>query len=284
MSRVDGVSGTLCEARHHQGVARSVFVTAGWGTAGWGTMSVLGTRTGGRPDEGRKTGGAGGNTTEAVVGPEHPALDLENKLHELRASLAGVAGAVHALEGDALPIRSPRRLRIERMLRAEIARLQRLVAPADDQVTAAPEELDLDDVVESVVVARGMAGQEVSWHREGHRVVARRDEIVEILNILLTNAARHAPGVPTHIDVRRDGGQVRIIVSDDGPGVPEELRPAIFDRGAKGPTGGEGIGLSIAKVLAHELGGSLDLKDEGSDRGAVFEVKLPRGTCAGGLG
>jgi signal transduction histidine kinase len=114
-------------------------------------------------------------------------------------------------------------------------------------------------------------------------VHGRRDEVVEILNILLTNAARHASGSPTYIDVRQDNDQVRIIVSDDGPGVPEELRPAIFERGTKGPTGGDGIGLSVAKVLARELGGSLDLKDPEPDRGAVFEMRLPWGRLAGGL-
>jgi C4-dicarboxylate-specific signal transduction histidine kinase len=83
--------------------------------------------------------------------------------------------------------------------------------------------------------------------------------------------------------VRSESDQVRVIVSDEGPGVPEELRPAIFERGTKGPTGGEGIGLSVAKVLANELGGSLDLREPEPDRGAVFEMKLPWGQLAGGI-
>jgi K+-sensing histidine kinase KdpD len=247
-------------------------------------MSVLDTRMGGlegngstdtvRPGDGRAANGVSTVGSSVSV--------YENKLHELRASLAGVAGAVHALEGDALPFGSERRRRIERMLRAEVARLQRLTAPTDGRRTARSEELDLDEVVESVVVARGLAGHEVTWKRTGQRVLARRDEVVEILNILLTNAARHASGSPTHIDVRQERDQVRIIISDDGPGVPEELRPAIFERGTKGPTGGDGIGLSVAKVLARDLGGSLDLKDAERDRGAVFEMKLPWGRLAGG--
>lgn len=197
-------------------------------------------------------------------------------MHEVRASLAAVAGAVHALVGDALPPGSERRQRIEQMLSAEVSRLQRLVAPCDEsRVSDAAEELDVDEILESVVMARGLAGHHVSWRRTGHRVLARRDELVEILNILLTNAARHADGSPTRIDVRQEGGQVRIIVSDDGPGVPEELRPAIFERGIKGPTGGDGIGLSVAKVLARELGGTLDLQDDGRHHGAVFEMRLP---------
>jgi signal transduction histidine kinase len=222
-------------------------------------------------------------TTRLIAG-EHSLAVFENQLHELRASLAGVAGAVRALEGDALPFGSERRRRIEQMLRAEVARLQRLTAPDGHEVAEPPEELDLDEVVQSVVLAQCLAGHEVSWKRTGHRVLARRDEIVEILNILLTNAALHAPGSPTFIDVRQERDQVHIIVRDDGPGVPDELRPAIFERGTKGPTGGDGIGLSVAKVLARELGGSLDLKDPEPDGGAVFEMKLPRGRLAGRLG
>jgi K+-sensing histidine kinase KdpD len=241
-------------------------------------MSVLSTRAGNREQDDLLSGEHPVvDSRSAVV----PASEYENKLHELRASLAGIAGAVQALEGDVLPFGSERRVRIEQMLRSEVARLQRLTAPTDGEVAGPSEELDLDEVVESVVVARGLAGHEVSWTRTGQRVLARRDEVVEILNILLTNAARHASGSPTYIDVRSESDQVRVIVSDEGPGVPEELRPAIFERGTKGPTGGEGIGLSVAKVLANELGGSLDLREPEPDRGAVFEMKLPWGLAGG---
>ena len=221
-------------------------------------------------------------TSVELPAREHDKAEYENKLHELRASLAAVAGAARALEGDTLPFGSDGRRRIERMLRAELDRLQRLTAPSGDAVVVATEQLDLDDLVESVVIARGLAGHEVSWNRTGLRVQGRRDEVVEILNILLTNAARHASGSPAYVNVRQEHDQVRIVVSDEGPGVPEELRPAIFERGIKGPTGGEGIGLSVARGLAGQLGGSLDLGDAEPDRGAVFEMKLPWG-LAGGL-
>lgn len=248
-------------------------------------MSVLGTRTSQHEGEGVRSGeGPPGTVLPSLElsAPEHEQSEYENKLHELRASLAAVAGAARALEGDTLPPGSVERRRIERMLRAELDRLQRLTAPTSNEIVLATEQLDLDDVVESVVIARGLTGQEVLWNRTGLRVHARRDEIVEILNILLTNAARHASGSPAYVDVRQERDQVRIVVSDDGPGVPDHLRPAIFERGIKGPTGGDGIGLSVAKVLAGRLGGSLDLKETQPDRGAVFEMKLPWG-LAGGL-
>jgi signal transduction histidine kinase len=246
-------------------------------------MSVLGTRTvqregdGFLPDEGPATG----LTAVAQSVSEHEKSEYENKLHELRASLAAVAGAARVLEGDMLPFGSEERRRIERMLRAELDRLQRLTAPSCTDTVLTTEQLELDEIVESVVIARGLAGHEVSWNRTGLRVHARRDEVVEILNILLTNAARHASGTPAYIDVRQERDQVRIVVSDDGPGVPEELRPEIFERGIKGPTGGDGIGLSVARGLAGRLGGSLDLADAAPDHGAVFEMKLPWGLAGG---
>jgi signal transduction histidine kinase len=248
-------------------------------------MNVLGTRTGQHtrddvlPDEGPAVTAL---ASVALSARENEQSEYENKLHELRASLAAVAGAARALEGDTLPFGSDARRRIERMLRAELDRLQRLTAPTSNEVVLATEQLDLDEIVESVVIARGLAGHEVAWNRTGLRVQGRRDEVVEILNILLTNAARHASGSPAYVDVRQERDQVRIVVSDEGPGVPEELRPAIFERGIKGPTGGQGIGLSVAKGLAGGLGGSLDLRDAEPDRGAVFEMKLPWG-LAGGL-
>jgi len=95
-----------------------------------------------------------------------------------------------------------------------------------------------------------------------------------VLNILLVNAARHA-GTPVRIDVVDAGGQVSVSVSDRGPGVPVAFRNEIFERGARRQgSPGQGLGLSIARDLVHDLGGTLalDLEREG---GARFEVTLP---------
>jgi signal transduction histidine kinase len=206
--------------------------------------------------------------TEQMLG------EYEARLHEVRGSLAAVAAAVHALTMPDAVGSDQQGPQIAQMLGDEVERLKRLVAPENLPHLQPVEELDLDDVIESVVALRRLTGHRVNWRPSGHRVAGRRDEFVEVLNILLVNAARHAPGAAVHVEVREDDGVIRVSVSDEGPGVREELRRRIFDRGACDPvTGGTGVGLSVARSLVHGLGGDLDLKDGGV--GAKFELTLP---------
>ena len=65
---------------------------------------------------------------------------------------------------------------------------------------------------------------------------------------------------------------VRILVADTGPGVPSHVRPHIFDPFFSTKTDGNGIGLTLARQAARDLGGDVRLLQ--SDRGACFEVQL----------
>lgn len=196
----------------------------------------------------------------------------EDRLHEVRAGLAGVATAVHVLADPDTLLSGVRRTRIEGMLEHEVERLQRLLMPA-----AAPAygPVALDDVVASLVTARRLAGQQVHWQAGGHCVLAAEDHVTEVLTTLLVNAGCHAPGSPVWVETSAVGTGVRIEVTDDGPGVPAELRDAVFERGRCGPgSAGEGIGLHVAQELVGAAGGSLQL-GAGRGRGASFVVTLP---------
>jgi signal transduction histidine kinase len=210
----------------------------------------------------------------AFAGP-----DVEDQLHALRSGLAGLAGAIHVLTDRDTELPQDSRQRLESMLVAEVERLQRMVArPEAEQRPADRSEptdlLDLDRLIEDVVLARTSMGQQVLWSPSGHRVRGRRDALVEALNILLVNAARHA-GTAVRIDVVETDGQVRLSVSDRGPGVPAAFRDGIFERGARRQgSPGQGLGLAIARTLVDDLGGSLALDTE-RERGARFEISLP---------
>jgi signal transduction histidine kinase len=74
--------------------------------------------------------------------------------------------------------------------------------------------------------------------------------------------------------VPRPEGGAKITVSDDGPGIPRELRSRIFDPGFSTKQSGWGIGLSLARRIVEENhGGTIRLAP--SDRGASFEIILP---------
>ena len=97
------------------------------------------------------------------------------------------------------------------------------------------------------------------------------------LEVLVKNAVDALAGRGGRIvlaTLHRPEGGARITVSDDGPGVPRDLRGRIFDPGFSTKTSGWGIGLSLARRIVEENhGGTLRLIP--SDRGASFEIILP---------
>jgi signal transduction histidine kinase len=102
------------------------------------------------------------------------------------------------------------------------------------------------------------------------------EDLAEVMGNLLENAVRHARA-RVRVDAREVPGFIEIDVSDDGPGVPESLRPAITARGARldeaGP--GAGLGLAIVKDVLDAYGGSLTLGK--ADLGGLrATVRIPR--------
>ena len=84
------------------------------------------------------------------------------------------------------------------------------------------------------------------------------------------------------VAAQRTDGTVELLVSDDGPGIPAADRERIFEPGFSGngrpadrPSGGAGLGLSLARRLARAAGGDVQLSDRGP--GAHFVVRLPSG-------
>lgn len=197
-------------------------------------------------------------------------------MHAVRSGLAALAGAVHALTAPEQVVPLESRRRVEGLLVGEIERLQRLVAADSAATITRTCTVDLDEVIGHVVMTRRMAGQAVGWRPSGGvHVEASRDAVMEVLNILLANAARHAPGSTATIAVESRGATTTISVTDDGPGVAPELRPTLFERGARGPSShGQGLGLSMAQELSESLGGSLRHRDA-AGQGARFELALP---------
>ncbi|WP_207540648.1 hybrid sensor histidine kinase/response regulator [Sabulicella rubraurantiaca] len=101
----------------------------------------------------------------------------------------------------------------------------------------------------------------------------------QILLNLLGNAVKFTPeGSEVLLEVRREGGRLVADVSDQGPGVPEAERAALFaDFGKLSPADveGTGLGLSISARLAALMGGSIACLDGPDGRGATFRLDLP---------
>lgn len=107
-------------------------------------------------------------------------------------------------------------------------------------------------------------------------LVPQPDAAWQILTNLLLNAVAVTPARGTvTLSVTRSGDDVVFRVRDDGPGIPEEMRDALFSAGISRRAGGAGIGLRHAYNLAADCGGTLGLGEAENGRGAVFDLRWP---------
>jgi signal transduction histidine kinase len=100
----------------------------------------------------------------------------------------------------------------------------------------------------------------------------------QVLDNLVANAIRYAPdGGRVAVQAERVDGSTRFSVTDNGPGIPPEQLPRIFDRFVKAAdSGGSGLGLAIAKSLVEAHDGRIWATSE-PGRGATFHFEIPNG-------
>ncbi len=170
----------------------------------------------------------------------------------------------------------------------ETLRMQRLteqlliLARLDAGAATHASTIDLDDLVADV--ARTVRGdRQVAVELSGvHPVQLSGDAVLlsQAVHNLLDNAARHASTrVAVHLD--RDGRTAVLRVDDDGPGLPPELREAVFERFVRVDEardrqhGGAGLGLAIVADIVHAHGGTVTVTDASGLGGARIEVVLP---------
>jgi signal transduction histidine kinase len=115
-------------------------------------------------------------------------------------------------------------------------------------------------------------------HRELPLVALGREQLVQVLLNLVLNAA-DAVGPRGHIRIEAQpaSGGVRLVVSDDGPGVAPEVRERLFEPfvTTKEVGKGTGLGLAVCRGLVEAVGGTIEL-DATVERGARFVIELPR--------
>lgn len=207
--------------------------------------------------------------------------------HELRTPLSVLQGELEALV-DGVFTPDPARLA---SLRDEVLRLSRLV---DDLgvlatseaagLTLQPETCALDQVLTEAAAALRprIEGQGLHLALELQPVTAEvdRTRVHQLVANLLGNAAKYGgeTGVVT-LALRAEGADAVIDVIDDGPGIPADELPHVFDRFWRGSTAtgtsGTGIGLAVVAAIADAHGGRAEAGRE-PGRGSRFTVAVPR--------
>jgi signal transduction histidine kinase len=111
------------------------------------------------------------------------------------------------------------------------------------------------------------------------QVRVERQDLDEMLGNLVDNAAKYGGG-RVFVTVQPNAEMVDILVEDDGPGIPEELRGELFSRGARLDTTGKpgtGLGLAIVRDVAEIYGGRVSLEESEDLGGLLARLTLPAG-------
>jgi len=105
-----------------------------------------------------------------------------------------------------------------------------------------------------------------------HKMIVDAMLLERAFSNVVSNCIRYAK-LQVTVAVEGQEDQVRIVIRDDGPGIPKEELGRIFDRFHKGKNGNHGLGLAIARASLEYMGGTIHA--ESSPDGAVFVIELP---------
>ncbi len=198
--------------------------------------------------------------------------------HELRTPLTALVAEAELL-GEHLDRMPDDARRPAELLVADVGRLRRLVDDLMEisrldagAVTASAEPVDLRALVDTVVRDRGWNGR-VRVEGAGGQVASDPRRIERVVANLVDNALEHGGGEATVLV-----GSATVEVADDGPGIPADQLPHVFERFWKGDPArsgpGSGLGLAIARENARLLGGDVEVASE-PGRGTRFTFRLP---------
>jgi signal transduction histidine kinase len=210
--------------------------------------------------------------------------------HELRTPLTVVQGALEAMLDGVYPTDREN-------LQAALAQVRTLVRLVEDlrllaladagQLRLHIAPLDLGTFLREAIEAHRPQARErevdlaLAAPPALPIVLADRDRLAQVVGNLLSNALRYVPaGGHVAVRVTGRGEEVVVAVADDGPGVPAEDLPHLFERFWRGDparrraTGGSGLGLAIARSLVEAHGGHI-WAESVEGQGTTFAFTLP---------
>jgi signal transduction histidine kinase len=208
--------------------------------------------------------------------------------HELRSPLTSILGSLATLKRPDVGADPAARDEFLGATERQAKRLERLVENLLTEAhleEARPVELadvDLREVASTVVAELGANGR-VMFELPAGTVRTDRTRIVEVLRYLLENALKYSPGdSPVTVAAVVEDGELRMRVTDLGPGIDPAYQAEIFERfhqvdqSRTRSHDGLGLGLHLARELVEELSGRVDV-DSDPGRGSTFTVTVPTG-------
>jgi signal transduction histidine kinase len=203
--------------------------------------------------------------------------------HELRTPAASVYGAIATVVERGDELEPEMREELLQIAYEQGERLSRLLDQLLDlsrldsrRIRVSPRPIVLQSVLSKIAHEAIPQGTPLELDiPDDLAVIADPLVLDRVVSNLLMNAVRHGEP-PVVLAAEQRDRHIRISVADHGTGVPDEVRPRLFERFESGADArGSGLGLAIARTYARAHGGDLVYDDEGD--GARFEVVIPRG-------
>lgn len=213
--------------------------------------------------------------------------------HELRNPLAPIRNSLHILRLTSQ--HDPEADSVSEIIERQVNHMVRLVDDLMEvsRITRSQIELRKEPVEVAAIVSSAVETSRPLIEAAGHQLVLSIPpepillegdpvRLTQVVANLLNNAAKYTEaGGQIELTVRREQGEVAIVVRDTGSGIPPDMLPRVFDlftqgdRHAGRAQGGLGIGLTLVKTLVEMHGGSVRAISEGAGRGSEFVVRLP---------
>ena len=214
--------------------------------------------------------------------------------HELRTPLTSIRGSLDLMVNGVTGELPTEAMSLAKIAQGNCERLVRLINDVLDieKMEAGRMELRLQPIVLEALLEQSVdsmrpfgeqlgVGFRLASSAPGARVRVDPDRLAQVMDNLLSNAARFSPaGGTVHIDLTRQGAHFRVSVTDLGPGIPREFQGRVFEKFAQFGTsnarhkGGTGLGLSIARAIVERLGGTIDFSSEPGGE-TSFHFDLP---------
>ncbi|WP_419930837.1 ATP-binding protein [Candidatus Poriferisodalis sp.] len=211
---------------------------------------------------------------------------LEMVSHELRAPLTSIKGSAATVLGTTPAPPQSELLQFFRIIDEQADHMRGLISNLLDAgsieagtLTVTPQPSTVSDLVDKArnnfLSAGGSNPVVIDLSPTLPPAMADPERITQVLNNLLSNAARHAPTTsPIRVEAIHESGFIAISVTDQGSGIPPEQLPHLFKR-RSGLADGTGLGLAICKGLVEAHGGRIRAQSAGTDTGARFTFTIP---------
>jgi two-component system, OmpR family, sensor histidine kinase CreC len=208
--------------------------------------------------------------------------------HQLKSPIASIHGAAELLAEPMDPVHQQRFINNiineSRKMQDIVQRMLDLAAIEHRTVLQNIEQIDLDQLIKQIIDSQSATIQHksLSLKVSGSPIILLGERFLmgQAITNLLDNAINFSPIESIiEIELRQSGARTQIIISDQGPGIPEFALPQLFDRfysvpRPEGKTKGTGLGLCFVKEIARLHNGSISLENrsEGGAR-AILSVQ-----------